>query len=238
MKRMLTTVALIIALFTGAFSQISLEGKAPAFKAKSTNGEINYPDDYFGKWTILFSHPAAFTPICSSEIIELALKKDEFKKLNTELLVISADGHASHIEWVKSLESISYKNNDKVKIDFPLIGDPDLAVSKKYGLENKFSKANRTIRKVIIVDPNNKIKAIFTYPDNVGRNVDEILRTLIALQKTDKEDVLLPADWVEGNDVLLPPPSSVKESEKLTEKAKKDKSLYSYDWYFWFKKEK
>jgi len=207
---------------------------APVFEANSTNGHIKFPDDYFSKWKILFSHPADFTPVCTSEILELAALQDDFDQLNTAIIVISTDGLNSHIEWVKSIEGLTYKNVKTVKIKFPLVSDEGLEISKKYGMLHPYSNSTRDIRGVFIVDPDNKIQAIFYYPSTVGRNLEEIKRTLIALQTHYKHDVLTPANWTPGDEVLIPSPASMREADKL--KSKNDPNLREVDWYMWFKK--
>jgi peroxiredoxin 2/4 len=209
-------------------------GYAPSFVAASTTGTINFPADYYGKWKILFSHPADFTPVCTSEIIALANLQDEFRKLNTSLIVISTDGLNSHIEWVKSIESVSVKGSSPVKIGFPLVTDANLEISKKYGILQQDSAKTRDIRSVYIIDPDNDIQAMFYYPRTVGRNIEEIKRTLIALQTHEKYSVLTPANWKPGDDVLLPSPVTVQDAEKLREK--KNPDLYEAAWYMWYKK--
>ncbi len=218
-------------------------GPAPAFRATSTKGEIVFPDDYFGKWKILFSHPADFTPVCTSEILALAASQDEFQGLNTQILVLSTDGLSSHIAWVKSMEDMAYQGlpghitenpNRAIKIDFPLIADTDLAISRGYGLLQADPGAKRDIRGVVFIDPENNIKAFFHYPANVGRNIAEIKRTLLALQMEDRHDVLLPVDWHPGSEVLIHSPSSMKEAEKLDNSKRTD--LRRASWYMWYKK--
>jgi peroxiredoxin (alkyl hydroperoxide reductase subunit C) len=216
-------------------SRIPLIGEAaPAFEANSTNGSIKFPDDYFSKWKILFSHPADFTPVCTSEILELAAMQDEFDKLNAAILVISTDGLNSHIEWVRSIEALTYNDKKTSKIKFPLISDAGLEISKKYGMLHSASHDTRDIRGVFIIDPDNTIQAMFFYPATVGRNLEEIKRTLLALQTHDKYNVLTPANWKPGGEVLIPSPASIKEAEKLKEK--NDPSLRQIEWYMWFKK--
>ncbi|MEI6575413.1 MAG: peroxiredoxin [Bacteroidota bacterium] len=210
--------------------------EAPSFVAKSTLGEIKFPQDYFAKWKIIFSHPADFTPVCSSEILELAKLQEDFRKLNTQILVISTDGLNSHMEWVNSLESIEYKKGPKMKINFPLIADDQLEISKKYGMIHPSYSDKKDIRGVFIIDPENKIRSIFFYPSTTGRNFDEIERTLIAMQNSDKDNVLTPADWHPGDDVLLPAPANKNDAEKMQQK--NDPRFYSYAWYLWFKKMK
>lgn len=209
-------------------------GKAPSFIATSTMGNINFPDDYFGKWKIIFSHPADFTPVCTSEILALAASHNEFKKLKTQILVLSTDGLNSHIEWIKSMESINYDGFIPVKIDFPLIADTELSVSKLYGLLQSNSNERKDIRGVVFIDTENKIRAFFHYPNSVGRNIEEIKRTLIALQTEDKHDVQTPANWQPGNEVLINSPPSVQEAEKLEKK--QDASLRKVTWYMWYRK--
>lgn len=216
-------------------TRIPLIGEAaPNFTAESTAGTINFPDDYYAKWKILFSHPADFTAVCSSEILELEYLQNDFKKLNTQLVVVSTDAVSSHIEWVKSLESAKYKSREPGKIDFPLVSDKNLEVSKKYGMIHSYSSTTKDVRGVFIIDPNNKIRAVFFYPMEIGRNIDEVKRTLIALQTADKNNVLIPADWQPGQDVMLHSPKTSDEADKLVKKA--TPGVYNINWYMWFKK--
>lgn len=236
-------VLIIVILISGSLwaqntekSRIPMLGEdAPKFVAESTKGKINFPDDYFNKWKIIFSHPADFTPVCSSEIIELSHLQDEFKKLNTQILILSTDGINSHMEWINSLESILYENLKTPKIDFPFISDVGLTISKQYGMIHPNSSKTKDVRGVFIINPENKVCAIMFYPMNVGRNIDEILRTVIALQHADNSTYLTPANWVKGEDLLLYPPKSIEESNKL--EYKNNDKYYSYAWYMWFKKE-
>jgi len=209
-------------------------GFAPPFTAVSTTGTINFPADYYGMWKILFSHPADFTPVCTSEILALASIQDEFKKLNTALIVISTDGLNSHIEWVKSIESVKLKGASPVKVGFPLVTDANLEISKKYGILQQDSSKTRDIRSVYIIDPENEIQAMFYYPRTVGRNMEEIKRTLLALQTNAKHSVLTPANWKPGDDVLVPSPKTIQDAEKLREK--KNPDMYEAAWYLWYKK--
>lgn len=207
-------------------------GPAPAFTAVSTLGTVNFPDDYFGNWKIIFSHPADFTPVCTSEIMALALAQEDFKKLQTQLIVISTDGLNSHIEWVKSIESILNTGGDSIRIKFPLIADPDLKISKLYGILNPDSASRKDIRGVYFIDPDNQIRAFFHYPVSVGRNIEEIKRTLMALQTEEQHDVYLPANWQPGDEVLVKSPATIKEAEQM----KKKKGLREVTWYMWFRR--
>jgi len=216
-------------------SRIPLIGEpAPKFTAESTAGTINFPDDYYAKWKILFSHPADFTAVCSSEILELANLQEDFKNLNTQLVVVSTDAVSSHIEWVKSLESAKYKSREPVKIMFPLVSDKSMEISREYGMLHSYSSTTKDVRGVFIIDPNDKIRALFFYPMEIGRNMDEIKRTLIALQTAEKNSVLIPADWQPGQDVMLHSPKTSAEADKLSEKG--TPGVYSVNWYMWFKK--
>jgi peroxiredoxin 2/4 len=241
MKKSLGLTFILVLTATLLFSQTTPEVRipligetAPSFTGESTRGKITFPDDYYGKWKILFSHPAAFTPVCTSELIELAAMQADLEKLNTKVVVISTDGLNSHIAWVKSIESIRYEGKDPVKVNFPIISDNNLEISKKYGMIHSYTSTTRDIRGVFIIDENDKIKATFFYPMNVGRNMDEIKRTLIALQTADNKNVLTPANWTPGKDVLIPSPKTEAEADKLA--AKKDPDLREVVWYMWFKK--
>jgi len=193
-------------------SRIPLLGEtAPSFTAESTNGTIEFPADYGSKWKILCSHPADFTPVCTSEIMELALMQKDFKDLNCALVVVSTDDLQRHNGWKKAIEDMAAndKNNEPVKIKFPLVDDSKLNISWEYGMINPTVDSRHAVRGVFIIDPDNKIRSISFYPSEVGRNMDEIKRAVIALQTSDKNTVLTPANWEPGKDVLLPYPKSV-----------------------------
>ena len=216
-------------------SRIPLIGEnAPSFTAESTNGLITFPDDFGSKWKILFSHPADYTPVCSSEIIELAHMQNDFDNLNTKMAIISTDMLEKHYSWKKSLESLTYKNRTPVKIEFPLIADNKWNVSKQYGMLHPPTSTEKDVRGVFIIDPANKVRAIFFYPMQIGRNMDEIRRTVIALQTADKEKVLTPANWAPGDDVMIPYLKSSGETENLG--TSNDQNIYKVSWYMIFKK--
>jgi peroxiredoxin 2/4 len=205
---------------------------APSFTAESTNGTIHFPDDYGAKWKILFSHPADFTPVCSTEILEMASLQNELDKLGIKLVVVSTDALDTHVQWKKSLESLNLENKQAVKIKFPLVDDDSKAISKKYGMIHPESNTSKSVRGVFIIDPDNKIQAIYFYPTSVGRNTDEILRTVTALQATRSGDVLTPVNWKSGNDLLVPIPPKTDWTGKPTV----PNGYYSPVWYLWFKK--
>lgn len=205
--------------------------KAPSFTAESTNGTINFPDDFGRSWKVLFSHPQDFTPVCSSEILELANLQDQFNKLGVKIAVLSADPLSTHNDWKKSLEALSFKGRTPVKIKFPLIDDDKLVASKMYGMVHAASNNTRDVRGVYIIDPDNTVQAIFYYPTNVGRNTDELLRTLSALQVVAKNNVITPANWKTGDDVMVPYlPSADKKAPADS------KDVYSIAWFMTYKK--
>lgn len=205
---------------------------APSFKAQSTNGEINFPADFGKSWKIIFSHPQDFTPVCTTELIELAKLEDQFSKMNVKVLAISTDKLSTHEQWKKAMESLMYKDSKPVKIDFPIIADESLDVSKKYGMIHPESNTTRDVRGVFIIDPENKVQAIYFYPKQVGRNTDELLRMVTALEKTSTDKVLTPANWKAGEDVLVPTiPNAFATDEQLA-----SEGLYNKAWFMWFKK--
>jgi peroxiredoxin 2/4 len=210
-KKIILCAVLFLALTqlrsqTSANSRIPLlYEEAPSFVAESTKGTIEFPGQYGGKWKILFSHPADFTPVCSTEIMELALMQQDFKDLNTQIVVISTDDLARHRTWVDAMENTLIAKDKPVKVNFPLVEDSKYSVCWQYGMITPSSV--RAVRGVFIIDPKNKIRYIGFYPSSVGRNMDEIKRTVIALQTADKNTVLTPVNWEPGDDVLLPYPS-------------------------------
>ncbi len=208
---------------------------APAFKSPSTNGMISFPGDFGKKWKILFAHPRDFTPVCSSEILELAYRQDEFKSLGAQIVIVSVDKMVSHLSWKADLEDISYKGRSKVKIDFPLVIDSSSVISDSYGMLDSKSNPGQSVRGVFFVDPENKIRAFYFYPNQVGRNIDEIIRTLKALQTNYSEpDVVLPANWQPGDAVMIP----FLTKEDKEELKKSDSNIYYINWYMIYKKAK
>jgi peroxiredoxin 2/4 len=205
---------------------------APSFTAESTNGTINFPVDFGRKWKILFSHPQDFTPVCSTEILELANLQNEFDKLGAKIIVVSTDALETHEQWKKSLESLKLNDNESLKIKFPLVDDDNLVISKKYGMIHPASNTTKAVRGVFIIDPDNIIQAIYFYPRSVGRNTDELLRMVTALETTASGKVYTPVNWKAGNDLLVPiPPAS-----DATGKAYVPDGFYSPIWYLWYKK--
>jgi len=206
--------------------------KAPSFTAYSTNGEVRFPEDYGRNWKILFSHPQDFTPVCTTEILELANLQSEFNKMGVMLISISTDPLDTHRQWKSAMESLVYKDREAVKINFPLVDDENLVISKKYGMIHSASNTTRDVRGVFIIDPDNIIQAIYFYPKAVGRNTDELIRVITALQKTSSEKVMTPANWKAGEDVLVPSiPNSTATTAELA-----SHGLYNLAWFVWYKK--
>jgi peroxiredoxin 2/4 len=209
MKKNVILLALFCLITTLVWSQnetkIPLIGdKAPTFTALSTKGVITFPDDYGHKWKILFSHPRDFTPVCSTELLELANMQQDFDVLNAQLVVMSTDKIRSHKDWKAALETVDFKGEGAKEINFPIVADESMAASKTYGMLHYPVSTSKDVRGVFIINPDNIVEAVYFYPMNVGRNMDEIKRSLIALQTTEKSDnVSTPADWQPGDDVLL-----------------------------------
>jgi len=217
-------------------SRVPLIGElAPSFKAHTTQGPINFPDDYKGKWVILFSHPADFTPVCTTEFMTFAKMQDEFKALNAELIGLSIDSHFSHIAWLRTIkEKIEYKGMKNVEVTFPVIADLKMDVAKAFGMVQPGASDTQAIRAVFFIDPESKIRALIYYPLSNGRNFDEIKRLLVAMQTSDKYGVATPADWRPGDDVIVPPPGSCGLAKERMEKPADD--TYCLDWFMCLKK--
>lgn len=183
--------------------------KAPSFVAETTQGPIHFPEDYKGKWVIFFSHPADFTPVCTTEFMTFASMQEEFKKLNTELLGLSIDSTFSHIAWLRTIkEKIVYKGMKEIEVTFPVISDLTMEVSKKFGMLQPGASNTQAVRAVFVIDPKAMVRAILYYPLENGRNMQEIKRLLIAMQHSDEHKIATPANWEIGDDVIIPPPGS------------------------------
>ncbi len=209
--------------------------KAPSFKAVTTQGNINFPGDYKGKWVILFSHPADFTPVCTSEFMTFATLENKFGKANCKLVGLSIDGLYSHIAWLRTIkDKIEYKGMKNVEVKFPLIEDITMEVAKKYGMIQPGESKTQAVRAVFFIDPKGMIRAIIYYPLSLGRNFDEIYRALIAMQTSDAFSVATPADWNPGDDVIISPAGSCGVAEERMDK--KDGELHCGDWFFCTKK--
>lgn len=210
---------------------------APSFTAKTTMGEIKFPQDYKGKWVILFSHPADFTPVCTTEFMTFASMHEDFKRLNTELIGLSIDSIYAHIAWLRTIkEKIEYNGMKDVEVKFPVIEDLRMDVAHKFGMLQPNASSTQAVRAVFIMDPNAKVRAILYYPLSNGRNMHEVKRLLVAMQKSDKEGIATPANWEPGKDVIIPPPGSCGTAKERVES--KEEDTYCLDWFICFKKDK
>ncbi len=204
---------------------------APAFTAVTTQGPITFPADYAGKWVILFSHPADFTPVCTSEFITFASRQEEFRAYNCELVGLSVDGLYSHIAWLRTIrEKIRFRDWENVEVTFPLIEDITMEVAKKYGMIMPGEASTKAVRAVFLIDPRGVIRAIIYYPLSTGRNFDELLRVLKAIQTADAFGVATPADWVPGERVIVPPAGSCGVAKDRMAGA--EEGVECEDWFF------
>lgn len=204
---------------------------APAFKAVTTQGPIDFPKQYEGSWVILFSHPADFTPVCTSEFMTFASLENEFAALNCKLVGLSVDGLYSHIAWLRTIkEKIEYKGMKAVEVKFPLIEDISMNVAKKYGMIQPGESSTQAVRAVFVIDPKSTIRTILYYPLSLGRNFDELLRVVTALQTADAFAVATPADWRPGDPVIVPPPGSCGVAKDRVEVKQDD--VTCHDWFF------
>ena len=217
------------------FARIPLIGeKAPSFEAETTHGSIRFPDDYQGKWVVFFSHPADFTPVCTTEFMTFASMAGEFKELNCELLGLSIDSNYSHIAWVRTIkDKIEYRDMKNVEIPFPIVADLTMDVARKYGMIQPQASTTHAVRAVFIIDPEATVRAVLYYPLSNGRNMDEVKRILLAMQHSDEHGVATPANWRPGDDVIIPPPGSCEDAE--TRVASPAKDARCLDWFLTLK---
>jgi len=208
---------------------------APSFKAVTTQGPINFPEDFKGKWVVFFSHPADFTPVCTTEFMTFASMQPEFEKLNCKLLGLSIDSHYSHIAWLRTIkEKIQYKGMKNIEVTFPVIADLTMDVARAYGMLQPGASNTQAVRAVFMIDPESKVRAILYYPLSNGRNMDEVKRLLIAMQYSDKYKIATPANWQPGDDVIVPPPGSCGTAKDRVEKP--DPDVTCLDWFMCLKK--
>lgn len=219
---------------TAPISLPRIGDKAPEFTAITTQGDINFPGDYEGKWVILFSHPADFTPVCTSEFMTFAKMEDEFDSLNCKLVGLSVDGLYSHIAWLRTIkDKIEFRGMKHVEVKFPLIEDITMEVAKKYGMIQPGESSTKAVRAVFFIDPKGIIRAMIYYPLSMGRNFEEIKRAVVAMQTADKYNVATPADWREGEDVIVPTAGSCGVAASRMEG--NEEGVYCLDWFFCMK---
>lgn len=200
--------------------------KAPNFKCNTTFGALTL-DDFKGKWIVFFSHPGSFTPVCTTEFLAFANSYNTFKDLDTELLALSIDSNASHLAWIHSIYT-----NSNVIVPFPVIEDISGEIAKMYNMA--FENDTSCVRNVYIIDPSGVIRAILTYPKEIGRSIDEIIRIIKALQTADKNNTVTPANWEPGMPVIIKSPNTY---EDLKERVLNSSQYNFFDWYLSFKKE-
>lgn len=206
---------------------IELNSIAPDFEATTTHGPITFSKWHAGKWTILFSHPADFTPVCTTEFVEFAKRFEDFQRRNTQLIGVSIDSIYAHIAWTRNIEQ-----TQGVKVQFPVVADLDQKVAQLFGLVHEPTSTTSAVRAVYFIDPKRAVRAIIYYPLNVGRNFDEILRVVDALQLADAQGVATPADWTPGQPVVLPAPTTTAGADERA----RDGKLQLTDWYLAKKK--
>jgi len=208
---------------------------APEFKAITTQGNIHFPADYKGEWVILFSHPADFTPVCTSEFMTFATMEAKFAKAGCKLVGLSIDGLYSHIAWLRTIQDkIEYRGMKNVEVNFPLIEDITMNVAKKYGMIQPNEDSTKAVRAVFFIDPKGIIRAIIYYPLSLGRNFDELYRVVVALKAADAFGVATPADWQPGDDVIISPAGSCGTAKDRMDG--KEEGLECEDWFFCTKK--
>ena len=221
-------------MYEKSFAFPLIGDSAPKFIANTTNGLIKFPDDYIGRWVILFSHPMDFTPVCTTEFLSFQSMLKEFQKLNTEIIGLSVGALSSHLAWFRSIhDEINFKDWKNVNIDFPVIADMDLHIAKLYGMIHPNTSDTKTVRAVFIIDQHGIIRTILYYPQTTGRNIKEILRILVALQTTDAFSVSTPADWLPGMPVIEPSPQTTQDMNKRIKDNSKNLNVQS--WYLTFR---
>lgn len=206
--------------------------KAPAFHAVTTQGDIDFPEDYQGSWVVLFSHPADFTPVCTTEFMTLATMINEFEALNTKLIGISMDSIYSHIAWLRKIKEMAWKDMKHVNVTFPLIADTSMEIVEKYGMLHPEHSKEQTVRSVFIIDPEGIVRSIMYYPSSTGRNMREIIRIIKSMQKVDEEGIATPANWMPNDDVILPPPGTYGDAAQRVEQVGENR--YCLDWFLSF----
>lgn len=239
MKQFVVTIFIILFSITSWSKKNSIPmigDKAPSFTEKSTNGVLNFPEDFGTNWKILFSHPLDFTAVCTSELCGLARSQKKLDSLGVKIAVVSIDEVERHLLWKEFMERVLKEENAATKIEYPIVADLSGEVSKKYGMLHHSSNDKRDVRGVFIIDPNNIIQAITFYPMSVGRNMNEIIRTVEALQITQSDNVLTPLNWQPGDDVLVPHKPYTSDELEINPELKNQ--YYNKGEYMWFKKTK
>jgi peroxiredoxin (alkyl hydroperoxide reductase subunit C) len=209
--------------------------KAPSFTAETTQGPVSFPKDYEGKWVVFFSHPADFTPVCTTEFMTFATMQEEFRALHCELLGLSIDSTYSHIAWLRTIkEKVEHRGMKDVEVTFPVISDLTMEVAKAYGMLQPGASNTQAVRAVFVIDPKAVVRAILYYPLANGRNMQEIKRLVQAVQHADEHNIATPANWEIGDDVIIPPPGSCGTAKERVDEAGEDYTCL--DWFLCLKK--
>lgn len=208
---------------------------APYFHGVTTKGEISFPDDFKGKWVVFFSHAGDFLPVSTTEYMQFAANYQRFLDINTELVGISMDSIYTHIAWIRRIRELSWRGIKFADVAFPIVEDVSMEISLRYGMIKQIDCKKLFDSKVYIIDCDSKINAVFSYPESVGRNIEEIYRVLTALQKIKEEDVFTPANWKKGEDVILKTPNDVTTINKRI--SEYEKKRYCLDWFMCFRQE-
>lgn len=203
---------------------LKLGEKAPDFTAITTHGKIKFSDYIKGSWAILFSYPADFTPVCTTEFVAFSEKKEEFDKRGVKIIGLSVDSVYSHIAWLRTIEEYF-----EIKIEFPVIADLSTDVAKKYGMIHDKINSTQTVRVVIIINSEGEIVFMITHPISVGRNIDELIRIIDALQLVDTEKIDTPANWKKGESAIMPPPETIEDAKKRIKEEKNNPECC--DWF-------
>jgi len=209
--------------------------KCPEFEAVTTQGNIRFPHDFKGKWIVFFSHPADFTPVCTTEFMTFSHRAKELTDINAQLVGLSVDSISAHIAWLRRIKELEWKNMKNTDVQFPLIEDLSMKIANKYGMIMPGQSSTQAVRAVFIIDPDGVIRLILYYPVSTGRSFDEIKRVVMALQKVDKDKCSTPADWKPGEDTIVPSPKSLGLAKERAEM--KNGKQYGIDWFLCFNKE-
>jgi peroxiredoxin (alkyl hydroperoxide reductase subunit C) len=211
--------------------------RAAPFRAETTKGPINFPFDYAGKWVVFFSHPGDFEPICTTEFMYLQTMQQEFKNMNTELLGLSVDSIASHLAWIQSIYQIKWNNMENISINFPIVADPTMEISNRYGMVHRGETETQTVRALFVIDPDSRIRNIMYYSNRTGRNLEEVKRIVEALQVITKENVATPANWDPGEPVIVPSPKTTAQLLERQRIAVEEPSINCVAWYLCFREQ-
>ena len=200
---------------------IKLGDTAPDFQAETSAGDINFYEYLGDSWGILFSHPADYTPVCTTELGYTSKLKEEFDKRGTKVIALSVDGVEDHQNWIKDINE-----TQNTEVQFPIIADKDRKISELYDFIHPNASAAATVRSLLIIDPEKKVRLIITYPASTGRNFNEILRVLDSLQLVDSHKIATPVNWKDGDDVIVPPSISTEDARKIFPKGAKEIKPY------------